>query len=103
MPSSPNRILAAILSPGGPNILGVIRSKSTTPRNEDTAVLWVFRDYAGRWCVRMEGGDIEATFVARERALAFARATGEDWGSYRLFFALKDGRIAEEVFNLGCR
>jgi hypothetical protein len=72
-------------------------------KRETTVVLWVFRDYDDLWCVRKEGGDIEATFTAREDALAFARRTGAVWGAYRLFIELKDGRVTREIFNPGGR
>ena len=61
--------------------------------------LWVFRDLEDRWCVRQEGGRTE-TFTSRDKAVAFARLTGSVWGSYRLFLELKDGRVAQELFNL---
>jgi hypothetical protein len=68
-----------------------------------TAVLWVYRDYDDRWCVREEGGKFEAAFGSREKAAACARAAGHAAGSYRLFLQLKDGRVTEENFNLGQR
>lgn len=67
----------------------------------NTAVLWVFRDHDDRWCVRKEGGDIDAAFRGREEALDFARRAGRGQGSYRLFFQLRDGRITQELFRLG--
>jgi hypothetical protein len=74
------------------------------PEKRETAiVLWVFRDYDDLWCVRKEGGDIEATFSSREDALAFARRTAAVWGAYRLFIELKDGRVTREIFNPGGR
>lgn len=68
-----------------------------------TAVLWVYRDYGDRWCVREEGGKFEAAFGSREKAAACARAAGHAAGSYRLFLQLKDGRVTEEHFNLANR
>jgi hypothetical protein len=67
-----------------------------------TIVLWVFRDLDDRWCARQEGGHTE-TFANREKAVSFARQTGQIWGSYRLFLERMDGRVAQELFNLGCR
>jgi len=63
------------------------------------AVLWVYRDYDGRWCVREEGGSFAAAFSNRERAAACARAAGRAAGSYRLFLQLNAGRVTEELFN----
>lgn len=68
-----------------------------TPRA--TAVLWVYRDYDNRWCVRQEGGKFEAAFAGRDKAVACARAAGLAAGSYCLFLLLKDGRVTEEHFN----
>jgi hypothetical protein len=68
-----------------------------------TIVMWVFRDYDARWCVRREGGKSVNTFARRDDALAHARRLGLEHGSYRMFFQLKDGRITEELFNAGCR
>ncbi len=62
-------------------------------------VLWVFRDLEDHWCVRQEGGRTE-TFASRDKAAEFARLTGRVWGPYRLFLELKDGRVAQELFNL---
>ena len=70
-------------------------------RGDDTAVIWVFRDYQDQWCVRKEGGEIEASFAGRTDAVELARAIGRAWGSYRLFLELRDGRITQELFNLG--
>ena len=84
-------------------MLEVLLSRSE-PRNRDdrTAVLWVFRDYDNRWCVRKEGGDIEDTFTIRGDAVAFARQIAQTWGSYILYLQLRDGRITRELYNLGC-
>lgn len=71
----------------------------TTPEHRPRAVLWVYRDYDGRWCVRQEGGRFEAAFTGRDKAVACARAAGHATGSYRLFLMLKDGRVIEEHFN----
>jgi hypothetical protein len=68
-----------------------------TPRR--TAVLWVYYAYDGRWCVREEGGKLEAAFTSRDKAAACARAAGHAAGTYRLFLQLKDGRVIEEFFN----
>lgn len=73
---------------------------SSRADDRDTAVLWVFRDYDDRWCVRKEGGDIDAAFCNREEALDFARRAGRGHGSYRLFIELRDGRITQELFRL---
>lgn len=81
--------------PGEPD-RGIPASGSPGP-----AVLWVFRDYRGRWCVRMEGGVVEAEFLNRNEALTFARVAGRADGSYRLFLELNDGRVTQEFFNLG--
>jgi hypothetical protein len=82
---------------------GVLAGTAALARgeHEDMAVLWVYRDYDGHWRVRQEGSEIEATFDRREDALGFARAAGQAWGSYRLFIQLRDGRVTEELFNLG--
>lgn len=69
------------------------------PAPRTTAVLWVYRDYDNRWCVRQEGGSFEAAFAGRDKAVACARAAGHATGSYRLFLLLKDGRVIEEHFN----
>ena len=63
------------------------------------AVLWVYRDYEERWCVRKEGGDVERAFANRLTALEFARTLGMAAGSYRIFIELKDGRVVEEHFK----
>jgi hypothetical protein len=67
-----------------------------------TLVLWVFRDTNDRWWVREEGGGMEP-FTSREDALEFARNTGRVWGSYRIFIELSDGRVTQELFNVGGR
>jgi hypothetical protein len=69
------------------------------PKPEPTMVLWVFRDLEDHWCVRQEGGRTEM-FASRDKAAEFARLTGRVWGSYRLFLGLRDGRVAQELFNL---
>ena len=71
----------------------------TIPEHRPMAVLWVYRDYDSRWCVRQEGGKFEAAFAGRDKAVACARAAGHAAGSYRLFLLLKDGRVIEEHFN----
>jgi hypothetical protein len=71
----------------------------TAPEHRPMAVLWVYRDYDNRWCVRQEGGKFEAAFPGRDKAVACARAAGHAAGSYRLFLMLKDGRVIEEHFN----
>jgi hypothetical protein len=70
-----------------------------TPQHRPLAVLWVYRDYENRWCVRQEGGRFEAAFPGRDKAVACARAAGHAAGSYQLFLLLKDGRVIEEHFN----
>ena len=72
-------------------------------RGETAIVFWVYRDYEGGWWVRKEGGEITLRCVSRKEALTFARTLGERWGAYHLFFVLDDGRIAEEMVNLGAR
>ncbi len=63
------------------------------------AVIWVYRDYDDRWCVRREGSDEEASCVSRLRAVEFARTLGMAAGSYRIFLELRDGRVIEEHFG----
>lgn len=65
-----------------------------------TAVLWVFRDYEDRWCVRREGANGVKSYSCRSDARDAARLYGRAWGSYRIFLQLKDGRMAQELFNL---
>jgi hypothetical protein len=91
--SAAGRSLYDILLVGAPPLLAA----------DDAPVLWVFRDYEGRWCVRTEGGETEAVFTGREKALDFAREHGRAAGSYRLFVQLRDGRVTQELFNLGER
>jgi hypothetical protein len=90
---------------GAHDIPDVIRSILANPpllhQEANTVVLWVFRNYEGRWCARKEGSRVEHVFASREEAVATARATGRASGSYRLFFELKDGRMVQEAFNLG--
>jgi hypothetical protein len=69
---------------------------------DDIVVMWVFRNYQDNWCVRQEGGAIEASFAGRKDAIHFARSTAHSWGAYRLFIQLPDGRIARELCNIGC-
>lgn len=69
----------------------------------DTLVLWAFHDYGGRWRVRQEGHGLDVFFDDRLEAIDFARAHGKAWGSYRLFFQLRNGSVAQEFFNLGRR
>jgi hypothetical protein len=66
-------------------------------------VLWVYRDYENRWCVRREGAKGEDVFMSRERALAFAREIGQAAGSYRLLIELRDGRVTQELLNCAVR
>ncbi|HEY4135010.1 MAG TPA: hypothetical protein VGO34_07325 [Alphaproteobacteria bacterium] len=70
---------------------------------DDPVVLWVFRNSRDQWCVRKEGGEIEASFPSRKDAVGFARKTARTWGYYSLFIALPDGRIARELCSLGSR
>ena len=70
--------------------------------SDNTVIFWVFRDYHDQWCVRKEGGEIEASFSSRKDAMGFARKTAEAWGSYTLYIQLKDGRITKELCNLAC-
>ena len=65
-----------------------------------TAVLWVFRDYDDRWCVRREGANGVKSYPCRSDALEAARLYGRAWGSYHIFLELKDGRVTQERFNL---
>jgi hypothetical protein len=83
------------------DLLSVTR-RGAPRMDQSTIVLWVFRDVHDYWCVRQEGGHIE-TFSNRDKAVDFARNTGLVWGSYRLFLELKDGRVAQEFFNLDCQ
>jgi hypothetical protein len=83
--------------------LAMLPDGAAPERDDTTIVLWMFRDYDNRWCVRQEGGNNDAVFLSREKALAFARETGQAWGSYRLFIELRDGRVTQELLNLAHR
>jgi hypothetical protein len=84
-----------------PSLTDLVRSsRRGRPHCKDTLVLWVFRDVHDRWWVREEAGGMES-FADRDSALDFARSTGRVWGSYRIFIELTDGRVMQEVLNLG--
>ena len=90
---------AAFASDDWPNV-----AERLCPDQSLQAALWMFRDDDGRWCVRTDDGDIETSFLGRDQALAFARATGRALGDhYWLFLQRKDGRFARERFNTGGR
>ena len=78
----------------------LIGKSSSGSRDGNTLVLWVFRDYEDRWCVRIEGEDGVREYPTRADAAAAARLYGSTWGSYRLYLQLKDGRVTTEMFNL---
>src|SRR6185503_14485552 len=102
-PASPAEDLAGdapALSNAVRRLLTVVPpAAQAAPDLRPVAVLWVYRDYDNRWCVRQEGGKFEAAFTGRDKAVACARAAGHAAGSYRLFLQLKDGRVTEEHFN----
>lgn len=75
------------------------QSPMAAPRCEPR-VLWVFRNYDDRWCVHLEGGGATA-YGRRDEAIELARLCGRAWGSYRLYLQLKDGRVTQELYNLG--
>jgi hypothetical protein len=64
-------------------------------------VFWVYADYEGRWCLRKEGGAIEAEFPSRRAAIIRLRELIEHAPSYRAFIAKADGRMIQEMRNLG--
>jgi hypothetical protein len=86
-----------------PDAFAAMFGSNAPARADGPIVLWVFRDYENRWCVRQEGGASEAAFLSRDKAVAYARQTGLAWGSYRLFIELRDGRVAQELLNLALR
>ena len=65
------------------------------------AVIWAFRDYDDRWCVRREGEETETVFASRRQAISFARRLAEAAAGYCLFVQLADGRMCRELCNMG--
>jgi hypothetical protein len=65
----------------------------------DPAVLWLYMDGKGCWCVRREGAAEEQRFSDRDEAADFAQIEAARCSSYRLFVAGGDGRIREDRFN----
>ena len=63
------------------------------------AVLWLYPDYRGNWCVRREGDLDEHQFASRSEARVFMQVEAARCQSYRLFIARSDGRFIEEFFN----
>ena len=80
-------------------VLPMTPPNSATPARSRAVVLWVYRDCAGHWCVREEGGKFAAVHSSRGKAASCARAAGHAAGRYHLFLQRNDGTMAEEHFD----